>query len=125
MPVRDSRWFKIGFALLVLAGTLVTISVTEHLGHAELARPIMIAIGALAIIVIIYPELYSKLWFWMVMTAFTGLHLALILLVHWSPGWVPSAVIFPFCLADLAIMIWIISFIQRRRRAQAAAAQTP
>jgi hypothetical protein len=109
----------------MFAGTLVAIPVTERLGHAELARPIMISIGALAIIVIIYPELYRKPWFWMVMALFTGLHLPLIFLVHWSSGWIPSAVILPFCVADLAIMIWIISFIQRRATpAPTATAQT-
>ena len=126
MPLRDSRWFKIGFALLVLVGTLVTISVTEHLGRAELTRPIIISIVTLAIIVIIYPELYKKLWFWMVTTVFAGFHLALILLVPWSSGWVPSAAIAPLCIADLAIMIWIINLVQKCfTPAPAAAARTP
>jgi len=108
-----SRRFMIIWGILVLAGTLVTIPLMERLEHPELTRPILTAIVALAIVVTIYPELYQRLWFWVTMMVFTALHLPLILFIHWDAGWVPSPFILVFCLADVAIMIWVISMIQK------------
>ena len=100
-----SRRFMMVWGILVLAGALVTIPLMERLDHPEFTRPILTAIISLAIVVIIYPELYQRLWFWITMMVFAALHLPPIILIHWNAGWVPSPFIFVFCLADVAIMI--------------------
>ena len=110
-----SRRFMIVWGLLFLAGTLVMIPLMERLNHPELTRPILMAILALAIVVIIYPELYQRLWFWITIIALTALHLALILFIHWDTGWVPSPFILVLCLADVATMIWVINMMQKLR----------
>jgi len=108
-----TRQFKIVFALVFLILSVSTVILMAHLGHEELARPVLSIIAALSIIVIIYPELYRKGWFWMTMLIFTALHIPLLTHVHWNTDWMPSPFLILFCLADIATMIGIISFIQK------------
>jgi hypothetical protein len=108
-----SRLFKSVFGVVFFAVSILIVFLTARIGHVELGRPILLAIGALAIIIIIYPELYQRLWFWTAMMIFTALHIPVIVFSHWYAGWVPSPFVFVFCLADVAIMIWIINFIQK------------
>lgn len=101
------------FALIFLIVSILTVSLTSRSSHAELARPILFMIAALAIVVIIYPELYRKVWFWSIITVFAVLHLVLLGLIKWNVEWTPSPFIFLLCLGDVAVMILVISLIQR------------
>ncbi len=43
------------------------------------------------------------------MTILAALHLPLILLVPWTTKWIPAVVIAPFGIADLYVMLWVLS----------------
>ena len=66
------------------------------------ARPVTIAIA-------MRWKLRRYAWFWGTMIVFAALHVPLILLVPWTTRWVPAFLIIPIGMADLYLMLWVLS----------------
>lgn len=64
-----------------------------------------------AIVIALRWKLRRHGWFWITMTFLAALHLPLILFVSWTTRWVPAAVIIPIGMADLYVMLWILSVV--------------
>ncbi len=54
-------------------------------------------------------KLRRHLWFWITVTILAALHLPLILFIPWTTKWIPAVVIAPFGIADLYVMLWVLS----------------
>jgi hypothetical protein len=94
-----------------MAGCLPITLLLDHLGRFDLALPTLVSIGMLGVAMAIKWNLRRRLWFWITMTVIVALHVALILSVPWTTKWVPAIVIIPFGIADLYVMLWILSVV--------------
>jgi hypothetical protein len=50
-------------------------------------------------------------WFWLTMIVLAALHVPLILFVPWTTKWVPALAIIPIGIADLYLMLWVLSVV--------------
>lgn len=57
--------------------------------------------------------LRRRAWFWITMAAIAGLHALLILSVPWTDKWFPAIAIIPLGLADLFVMLLILSGVEK------------
>jgi hypothetical protein len=109
----QSRNALILWFVLFLCVTLAVLSGLDYFGNFELAYPILISITVLSVVIKIYPELYRKRWFWMTLLVFSLLHLFLIIYVPWKADWLPGSTLFIIALPDVALMIGVITFVQK------------
>jgi hypothetical protein len=81
----------------------------DHFGKLNLALPTFNGVGILAVAVAVKWKLRQRLWFWITMIVIAGLHVLLILSVPWTDKRVPASALVPFGLADLWVILTIIS----------------
>ncbi len=82
-------------------------------GRLDLARPVLYSIGMLFIVTAIKWKLRRHTWLWITVTFLAAVHVLVILLVPWTPNWVPAIVAVPFGVADVYAMLWIVSVVGR------------
>lgn len=92
-----------------MAGCAVIVWPFYHAGRLDLARPVLYSIGMLGIATAIKWKLRRHMWFWGTMTILAALHVLLVLLVPWTTKWIPAIVVIPIGIADLYVMLWIVS----------------
>jgi len=97
--------------LCVIFGTVLLGLVFTHFGRFDLARPSLISVGMVAIAAALRWKLRRHVWFWITMTILAVLHLPLIVFVPWTTKWIPAIAIVPFGIADLYIMLWVLSVV--------------
>jgi len=64
-----------------------------------------------ALAIVMRWKLRQHVWFWVTITFLAVLHLPLILFVPWTSKWIPAVVIAPVGMADLFLMLWVISVV--------------
>lgn len=82
-----------------------------HAGRLDLARPVLYSIGMLSVAIAIKWKLRGHVWFWGTMTVLAALHVLLILFVPWTAKWIPALVVIPIAIADVYVMLWIVSVV--------------
>lgn len=97
--------------LCVILGALAVLILFDHFGQLALARPTMISAAMLVIVIAMRWKLKRYVWFWITMIVFAALHVPLILFVPWTIKWVPALAIIPIGIADLFIMLWVLSVV--------------
>ena len=80
-------------------------------GRLDLARPVLWSVGILGVLTAIKRKLKRHVWFWVTMAILASLHVLLILLVPWPSKWIPALVAIPFGIADVYIMLWLVSVV--------------
>ena len=95
--------WMIGCALIALP--------LAFLGRFDLARPTLFSVGTVGVAIATKWKLRRHLWFWVTMAVIVSLHVTLILFVPWTTKWVPAIVIIPIGIADLYLMLAILSVI--------------
>ena len=103
--------------LCVIFGAIPLILLFAHFGKSAFALPTLDSAAMVAIVIAMRWQLRRHLWFWMTMTVFAALHLALVLFVPWTDKWNPAIVIIPLGIADLYAMLWILSAVRTRVKA--------
>jgi hypothetical protein len=83
----------------------------NFLGKSALERPTGLSIVIVAFAVAMKWELRSHIWFWITTAIFVALHARLVLFIPWPAGWIPAVVMIPIGLADLYVMLEILSVI--------------
>ena len=58
-------------------------------------------------------ELRERIWFWAVIFSLLALHIPLVAFVQWPRQWVPGIAFTPLGVADVAITIGIVRFVQK------------
>jgi uncharacterized membrane protein (DUF485 family) len=101
------------FGLVVGIVILPLVLTLKIFGRPELVYPVTFASIAIAFAVRGYWELRSHWWFWVTVTAIVCLHVPLILLISWNPGWVPAPLIMLASVVDFGILLGIISIVAR------------
>jgi hypothetical protein len=97
--------------LCVILGALAVLILFDHFGQLALARPTMISAAMVVIAIAMRWRLKRHVWFWVTMIVFAALHVPLILFVPWTTKWVPALAIVPIGIADLFIMLWVLSVV--------------
>jgi hypothetical protein len=82
-----------------------------HFGELALARPTLVSIAMVGIVIAMRWQLKRHVWFWITMTVIAALHVPLILFVPWTTKWVPAILIAPIGTADLYVMLAILSVV--------------
>ena len=97
--------------LCVMIGSLPLYLLFVYFGRFDLARPTLVSLAMVAIAVAMRWKLRRHAWFWGTMVILGALHLPLILFVPWATRWIPAFVIIPIGIADLYVMLWVVSVV--------------
>lgn len=97
--------------LCVMIGSLPLYLLFEYFGRFDLARPTLISVAMVAIAIVMRWKLRRHAWFWGTMVILGALHVPLILFVPWTTRWIPAFVIIPIGIADLYVMLWVLSVV--------------
>lgn len=97
--------------LCIAIGSLPFFLLFDRFGRLNIALPALNCIGVLAFVVAFKWKLRRSTWFWIVMTAIAGLHLALLLFIPWTTKWVPAIAIGAIDSVDFCIALWILAVV--------------
>ena len=97
--------------LCVILGALALLILFDHFGKFNLARPTLTSAVIVVIAIALRWKLKGHVWFWITMIVLAALHVPLLLLVPWTTRWVPAFVIIPIGMADLYLMLWVLSLV--------------
>jgi len=97
--------------LCVIAGALILGLLFVYFGRFDLARPTLTSVAIVVIAIAMRWKLRQHAWFWGTMAILAALHVPLILFVPWTTKWVPALLIIPIGLADLYVMLWVLSVV--------------
>lgn len=99
--------------LWVFGGSLLIGLLLLSIGRFDLARPTLFSAVALGAVIAMRWKLRRQVWFWVILTVFAALHVLLILSVHWTTKWVPAIALAPVGMADLYVMLWTLTVVER------------
>ena len=105
---KDFLWY-VAMAIIVFP----LIPLFDHLGRPELERPVPFALMTILVVIKVCRDVRGRWWFWVTIIAIAALHVPLILFVPWTTKWVPAIAILPICIADLLVILAIISLVER------------
>jgi hypothetical protein len=97
--------------VVIFVGTILIGLLFIHFGKFALARPTIFFRDYDRHSIAMRWELRSRVWFWITMAVIVALHLALILFVPWTTKWVPAIMTIPIGIADLYVMLAILSIV--------------
>jgi hypothetical protein len=95
----------------IILGGLPVLILFDHFGKFNLARPTLTSAAIVVIAIALRWKLKGHVWFWITMIVLAALHVTLLLLVPWTTRWVPAFVIIPIGMADLYIMLLVLSVV--------------
>jgi hypothetical protein len=105
--------------LCVIFGAILLELIFAYFGRSNLARPSVISVAMVALAIVMRWKLRRHVWFWITVTFLAALHVPLILFIPWTTKWIPAAAIIPIGVADLYVMLWVLSvvgrFMERRK----------
>jgi len=97
--------------LCVIFGAMPLILLFHYFGKSALALPTLCSVAMVALAIVMRWRLRRHVWFWTTMIVIVALHVPLVLFVPWTTKWVPAIVITPIAIADLYVMLAILSFV--------------
>ena len=95
----------------IILGGLPALILFDHFGKFNLARPTLTSAVVVVIAIALRWKLKGHVWFWITMIVLAALHVPLLLAVPWTTRWVPAFVIIPIGMADLYLMLWVLSVV--------------
>lgn len=101
--------------LFVFFGTILLALLFISIGRFELARPTMVSVAMVGLVITMRWKLRKHVWFWITVTILAALHLPLILFLPWTTRWIPAILIAPIGIADLYAMLWVISVVAKSK----------
>lgn len=116
--------------LCVILGAIPLFLLFAYFGRFDLARPSLVSVAMVTIAIAMRWKLKQHVWFWVTIAFLAALHLPLILFIPWTIKWIPAVVIIPFGIADLYLMLLVLSVVgkymgqptaPRRKRARSSA----
>jgi hypothetical protein len=97
--------------LCVIFGAIPLMLLFVYFGRFDLALPTLDSAAMVTIATVMRWQLRQHAWFWITMAVIAILHVVLIALVVWTAKWIPAIVIIPIGIADLYVMLAIVSFV--------------
>jgi hypothetical protein len=95
----------------IILGGLPVLILFDHFGKFNLARPTLTSAVIVVIAIALRWKLKGHVWFWITMIVLAALHVPLLLLVPWTTRWVPAFVIIPIGMADLYLILLVLSVV--------------
>jgi hypothetical protein len=83
----------------------------DSMGRLELFIPVTASIAAFVLILVVKWRLRRYVWFWVTITVFAALHVAMLRLVAWPKGRIPAATSTGAGIIDIFAMLAIISVV--------------
>ena len=99
--------------LFVIVGAIPLFLLFAYFGKSAIARPTLYSVAIIVIAIAMRWRLRKHVWFWITIALIAAVHVPLILFIPWSTRWVPVIVIIPIAMADLYVMLWILSVVGR------------
>ena len=103
------RFVVWGLGLLVVPCLLLF----KRIGRPDLTMPTGAVVAAIAGAVWANWDRRGRKWFWYLTAALGALHALVIAWVRWPRVWIPTVVLVPIVLADVAVMTVIFGLIER------------
>lgn len=112
---REDRQMRLTWrgGLCVFFGTILLALTFISIRRFDLARPTMVSITMLSLVIAMRWKLRTRGWFWATIIILAALHLPLILFIPWTTRWIPAIVIAPIGIADLYAMLWAVAAVGR------------
>ena len=98
-----------------MGGAFLLALLLHHFGKFALARPIMFSASIIGVTIAMRWKLKDHVWFWITMAFLTALHVPLILFIPWTTKWIPALILTPIGIADLYVMLWVISIVGKSK----------
>jgi hypothetical protein len=98
--------------LVALAIMLPVVLFFRHIGKFDMGMNVAIVLGLCLFAIRIRWDLRTRVWFWGVVLFVLALHVPLFFLIHWPDGWVPGVALLPIGLADLAVILGAVKFVE-------------
>lgn len=95
---------------------IVTVPISwlfDRFGKLDVVLPTLNCVGVFVFLLVLKWRLRRHTWFWGTVTLLAALHVALILFVPWTSGWVPALLIAVIGSLDLCLMLWIVTIVRR------------
>jgi hypothetical protein len=111
LVTREDRQMRLSWkgGLCVFFGTILLALIFVSVGRFDLARPTMVSVAMISLVIAMRWKLRTRRWFWVTIIILAALHLPLILFIPWTTKWIPAILIAPIGIADLYAMLWAIS----------------
>lgn len=108
---KEDRQMRLSWkgGLCVFFGTILLALMFVSIGRFDLARPTMVPVAMVSLVIAMRWKLRTHGWFWITIIILAALHLPLILFIPWTTKWIPAILIAPIGIADLYAMLWAIS----------------
>lgn len=100
-------------ALIILALVSPVLFYFRHIGKEDVGFNAAVCLGMCLVAVRIRWDLRTRLWFWAVVAFVLALQVPLILAIQWPHVWVPGLALLPIGLADVAIFLGVVRFVDR------------
>ena len=111
--MEGKTWYP-GIAGLVLGA--VAIPFFAHFGEMQYYRPVMVAVVATTLAALMRRQSYRQIWFWSILLFAAALQTGAILLIPWGTRWVPAAVLTPYCVVDLLMILAMLDLAKRLKK---------
>jgi hypothetical protein len=115
LPVvtKEDRQMRLSWkgGLCVFFGTILLALTFVSIGKFDLARPTMVSVAMISLAITMRWKLRTHGWFWITLIILAVLHLPLILFIPWTTKWIPAVLIAPIGIADLYLMLWVLSVV--------------
>jgi hypothetical protein len=113
--LREARSLRLPWyvtLLIICIGAPVTFFLASY-DRLAIALPLLNTIGILGFMVALKWRFRKKIWFWMLMTIITVIHIILLSFVPWAEKWVPALAIGLIDSFDICAIIWIFMIVER------------
>ena len=97
---------------IILAILLPVLLFFSYIGKFDMGMNVAIVLGMWLLAIKIRWDLRTRVWFWGVVLFVLALHVPLFFLIRWPDGWVPGVALLPIGLADLAIILGAVKFVE-------------
>jgi hypothetical protein len=98
---------------IILAILLPVLLFFWYIGKFDMGMNVAIVLGMCLLAIRIRWDLRKRFWFWGVVLFVLALHVPLFFLIQWPHEWVPGVALLPIGLADLAIILGAVKFVEK------------
>ena len=84
-----------------------------YFGRPDLARPTVVSVTALGFVIAVKWQLRERVWFWIMMAFFMGLHVLLVVSTSWPREWVPAFVSIGAATIDIYALLAVVCVVEQ------------
>lgn len=99
--------------VIILAILFPVLFFFRHIGKTDTGLNVAVCLGMCLVAIRIRWDLRTRFWFWGVVLFVLALHVPLFFVIQWPHGWVPGVALLPIGLADVAIILGAVKFVEK------------